>query len=240
MAGALLGAALSAGVGAYNSHQSGKKMEKASRLAAEQQNTAIERGLNESGGYYTEGQNYLAPFREQGVESGEWLGKTLYGSADEQAAALEKYKGNPSYALGTAAIDDAVRLTNDASAGAGQYRSGARIEELGKRMAGMRLQDYNTNWLQPLTSMYGTGANVGVASANMASQHGRDILGARTGQGTAQASGTMGAANANAAGNLGAANYLAYGAGQLGKTDFSKFFKPPASTSSSGTGKLPF
>ena len=235
MVGSLISTALplvAQGVGAWfggnAARKAGKDQERAAYEAARLQQEAIEKGIGEFGRYYGDAQgsvNQLAPY-VKGDDG--WLGKTLYGSPEEQAAALAKYQGNPSAALFEAAKEDAVRRTAGQWSSQGLGRSGAAVEDLGRRLSGMALEDYNKNWLTPLTGMYSTGAQSAGTAANIGSRNamtaGDAILRARTGQGGAAASGVIGAANARTAGNLGSSNYLANFLGSASKMDFSRMF----------------
>ena len=214
--------------GSNASQKAGKDQERAAYEAARLQQEGIEKGIGEYGRYYDEAQgsvNQLAPY-VKGDDG--WLGKTLYGSPEEQAAALGKYQGNPSAALLEAAKEDAVRRTAGQWSSQGLGRSGAHVEDLGRRLSGMALEDYNKNWLTPLTGMYSTGAQSAGTAANIGSRNaiaaGDAMLRARTGQGGAAASGAIGAANARTAGNLGANNYLMNFLGSASKMDFSNMF----------------
>ena len=225
--------------GANAARKSSKDQERAAYEAARLQQEGIEKGIGEFGGYYDDANasiNHLTPYMKG--DDG-WLGKTLYGSPEEQAAALSKYQGNPSAALFEAAKEDAVRRTAGQWASQRMGQSGAHVEDLGRRLSGMALEDYNKNWLTPLTGMYSTGAQASANAANIGSRNamaaGDAILRARTGQGTAGASGVIGASNARTAGNLGANNYLQSFLGSASKMDFSKMFGGGGGSTQPGT-----
>lgn len=228
MAAALIGGALAAGASIYSANKGADAAEKAAR----QQQAGIERGINETEGLYQEGQGYLAPYTESGAKYGSLLDDIIGVNGPEaQAKALEMYKSSPSSSLLDGVIEDAVRRTDNQFAAGGNANSGARIEALGRRTADLRLGDYN-NWQGLTKGMYDTGAGAAGAAASLANSRAGQVLGARTGQGTAAASGTIAGANANMAGMNAAGNYLAYAAGRPAANDFLKNFtgsKPAAS-----------
>lgn len=218
MAGSLLGPL----IGAAGSIFGASKAASSAKKAAAQQAAGIEKGIGESEGLYTESQNFLRPYVESGGEyAGLMRDITGLGGQEGSDRALGMYRGSPSAAL----LDDVKgevfrRGMNTFAASPQGANSGRTIEDLSRRLSDVTLNDYY-KWQDLGKDMYGTGANAANAAANVAANRGQQILGARTGQGTALASGTAAGGLYDAAGTAGAANYLA---NALGRTDFSKYF----------------
>jgi hypothetical protein len=236
MAAALIGGAIAAGASIYGAN----KAAKSAKDAARQQAAGIQKGIDESQGFYEEGQGYLAPYAESGAKYGSLLDDIIGVNGPEaQQAALAMYKSSPSSTLLDGAIAETVRTTGNQFSAGGGANSGARIRDLTERTAGLRLGDYN-NWQNLSKGMYDTGAGASTAAAGLAGQRAGQVLGARTGQGTAQASGTIGAANATMAGMNAAGNYLAYGLGKSGANDYlSKWMKPSGFQTANGWSTNP-
>lgn len=230
MAGSLIGAAIGAGASIYGA----SKQASAAKKAARQQQAGIERGINDSGQYYEEGQNYLAPYISAGAESADLL-RDIRGDngVERQNAALAMYQSNPSAQLLNDVNNEAVRRTIGTFAAGGNANSGAATEELGRRLSDIRLADYG-NWQNLSKDLYGVGASAASNSASLAQNRGDSILNARTGQGTARASGTVGAANAQAAGLSGATNWLSYATGR-NTNNFSDLFKTAGNVAPQGS-----
>lgn len=225
MAAALLTAAIGAGASMYGANKAASTAKK----AAAQQAKGIQQGIDDSSKFYTEGQNYLSPY----VQSGQQYAKLMQdiqglNGPEAQARALEMYRSSPSAALLGDVRGETFRRGMNTWAANGGANSGRAMEDLNRRMSDVTLNDYY-QWQGLGKDMYGVGANAAGAAGNLAMARGRDILGARTGQGTATASGTAAAGLYNAAGAAGAGNYLANFAG---KTDFSKMFNASPSPTS--------
>lgn len=217
-AAALIGSSLiGAGASIYGSNRASR----AARDAANQQAAGIERGINETEGLYREGQGYLAPYVERGATYGNLLDDIIgINGPEAQARALEMYKSSPSASLLDAARADTIRRTDNQFAASGGANSGARLLELGRRTSELDLANYN-QWQNLPMGMFNTGVNAAGAAAGMAGQRAGQVLGARTGQGTALASGTIGAANANLAGLNSSTNYLQNLLGRASTMDLS-------------------
>ena len=223
MAAALLGAALGAGASIYGANKAADTAKK----AAKQQQKGIQQGIDESQGYYDTSQNYLSPYVNQGqAYSTQMANIAGLNGAEGGANALEAYRNNPSAALLKGVQDETFRRGLNTWAAAGGANSGRAVEDLSRRMSEGSLQDYY-QWQGLNNNLYGTGANAAGAAANLAANRGNPILGARSGQGTAAASGTAAGGLFQAAGMNNAANYLANAAG---KTDFSKLFQTAPTT----------
>lgn len=180
----------------------------AAKDAAAQQKKWIDRGLAESGTLYNTAQNYLAPFIQSGQGANTLLNDILgLNGPEAQQAALLKYQGSPSANLLKQVQEEALRRTAGQWAAEGGYKSGGMIQDLARRQSDIALGDYN-NWQGLATGLLNVGANAAGSASNLAYNRGRDILGARTNQGTALASGTIGGANAMIGGLFGAGNYL--------------------------------
>lgn len=231
MAAALLAAGIGAGASIYN----GRQQAKASKRAVAGQEASVERGVNESGVLYNQGQGYLAPYVDAGSGSLDLL-RDIRGDngVERQNGALQMYRTNPSAQLLDDVNNEAVRRTIGTFSANGNANSGAATEELGRRLSDIRMADYG-NWQNLSNGMMNTGFNAANQSAGFANNRGETILGARTGQGLARASGIVGAANASAGGFNGAANWLNYGLGRSGN-DFSNLFGKGYSGSLSGGG----
>lgn len=241
LAAAVIPAVIGAGASIYGAN----KAASTAKSAARQQASGIERGIDESAGFYDEAQNYLAPYTASG-EQYRGLMDDIVGLGGQEGSdrALAMYRGSPSAALLEDVKGETFRRGMNTFAASPQgANSGRTIEDLSRRMSDVTLNDYY-QWQGLGKDIYGTGANAANASANLASNRGGQILGARTGQGTAQASGTAAAGLYNAAGMSGAGNYLA---NALGKTDFSQMFNSqsaspymmPGMSPSSITGRYP-
>jgi len=221
MAGSLLAAAIGAGASLLG----GKMQSDAAKAAAKQQQKAISQGITESQPYFEQGQNYLKPYIGAGTDS---LGiiNDIQGlnGPEAQAKALEMYKSNPSAALLTDVNNEAVRKTIGAHAADGSGNSGSATVDLAQRLSANTLNDYY-NWQNLSSGLVNTGANAAGAGANLSQNYGDTILNARTGQGTAAASGTVGASNAQVGGMMGATNWLSYLSGQNGN-DLTKAISP--------------
>ena len=219
-AAALIGSAIiGAGSSIYNSNRAAN----AAREAGRQQAAGIERGINESGDIYEQGQNYLSPYVESGATYARLLDDIIGTNGPEaQAAALQMYKSSPSASLLDAARAETIRRTDNQFAAGGGANSGARITELGRRTADLDLANYH-QWQNLPMGMFNTGVNAAGAAAGLAGQRSGQVLGARSGQGTALASGTIGAANAQLAGFNTANNYLQYAL--RGSNDLSRGFQ---------------
>lgn len=213
-AAALLG---SAAIGAGASIFGANKAAKSAREAAALQQQGIETGINQSQPYYEQGQNFLAPYVKQGQQTGNLLNDIIgLNGPDAQARALGMYKSSPSANLLENARAEAIRSGQGQFASRGLLRSGALTEDLARRTSDLDLTDYY-KWQGLGENTFNTGANAASRASGLAIDRGDTILGARTGQGTAAASGTIGAANANIAGLGGANNWLQYAAGRIGQ-----------------------
>lgn len=218
MALGILGSLIGAGASIYGSSRASRAAER----AAAQQAAGIERGINETEGLYREGQNYLSPYVEGGAIYGQLLDDIIGVNGPEaQGRALAMYKSSPSATLLNDARAETIRRTDNQFAASGGANSGARITELGRRTADMDIANYN-QWQSLPMGMFNTGANAAGAAASLAGQRSGQVLGARTGQGTALASGTIGAANAELGGLYNATNWLNYGLQQAGRNDLSR------------------
>lgn len=218
-AAALIGSSL---IGAGASIYGSNKASKAAERAAAQQAAGIERGINETEGLYREGQGYLAPYVEGGAIYGQLLDDIIGVNGPEaQAKALEMYKTSPSATLLDAAREDVIRRTDNQFAASGGANSGARLTELGRRTADLDLANYH-QWQNLPMGMFNTGANAAGTAANLANSRSGQVLGARTGQGTALASGTIGSANAQLAGLNAGTNYLQNLLGRSSTMDLSR------------------
>lgn len=227
MAASLIGAALGAGASIFGAN----KAASTAKSAAKQQAKGIQQGIDESAGLYTDAQNFLAPYTASGQRYGTLMDDIVgLNGPEAQARAKTMYESNPSSNLLGDVKDETFRRGMNTWSAAGGANSGRAMEDLSRRMSDVSLNDYY-QWQGLGKDMFGTGANAANASANLASNRGQQILGARTGQGTALASGTAAGGLYNAAGMAGAGNYLA---NFLGKTDFSKYFQPTP-----GTGAIP-
>lgn len=217
-AAALIGSSL---IGAGASIYGSSKASKAARDAAAMQAAGIERGINETEGLYREGQGYLAPYVERGAVYGQLLDDiTGINGPEAQARALEMYKSSPSATLLNDARAETIRRTDNQFAASGGANSGARLTELGRRTADLDLANYY-NWENLPKGMFNTGVNAAGAAAGLAGQRAGHVLGARTGQGTALASGTIGSANAQLAGLNSSTNYLQNLLGRASTMDLS-------------------
>ena len=226
----LIGALVGAGASIYSAN----KAASAAKKAAKQQAAGIQRGIDESAGLYETGQNYLSPYVESGQRYA-GLMDDIVGIGDP-GNALETYRSSPSAALLEDVKGETMRRGMNTWAASGGANSGRAMEDLTRRMSDVTLQDYN-NWRNFGQGIYGVGANAAGQASGLAMQRGRDILGARTGQGTATASGTAAGGLYNAAGMNAAGNYLA---NALGKTDFSQFFKTAPNVLPGGVGAHPY
>lgn len=221
------GAAISAGAGIYGANkasQSAGEAGDAARLAAYQQQQGIKKGLRQSEPYYQEGQNYLASHVTAGTQSAELIEDIIgLNGPEAQERARAMYETNPSNVLLQNALAEIARRTGGEFAAAGLGNSGAKATAMWERSAPMVLENFR-NWQGLSESAAGRGAQTSSVAANLAQQRGQNVLAARTGQGVAGASGTIGAANADMAGQLASNNYLMNTAGRLSETDWSKLF----------------
>jgi hypothetical protein len=216
-AAALLG---SAAIGAGASIYGANKASKASKDAAAQQSAGIEQGINQSQPYYEQGQNFLAPYVQGGQESSELMNDIIgLNGPEKQQRALGMYQSSPSANLLKQAQEEALRQTAGKWASGGGWRSGGAIQDLARRQSDLSLGDYY-NWQGLGQGLYNTGANAAGQASNLASGRGNTILGARTGQGLVNASGTIGSANAQLGGMFGANNYLQNFLGKAGQNDW--------------------
>lgn len=217
MALGLVAALAGAGASIYGAN----KASKAAKDAANMQAAGIERGINETEGLYREGQGYLAPYVEGGAIYGQLLDDIIGVNGPEaQAAALQMYRNSPSATLLNDARAETIRRTDNQFAASGGANSGARLTELGRRTADLDLANYH-QWQNLPMGMFNTGANAAGAAASLAGQRSGHVLGARTGQGTALASGTIGSANAQLAGLNAGTNYLQNLLGRASTMDLS-------------------
>ncbi len=250
-AAALLGsAAIGAGASLYSSNKAAKAQKQAgamgadaARQAAAQQQASIDRGISESQPYYQQGQNYLSPYVQAGQQSSDIMNDIIgLNGPEKQQAALGMYKSSPRANLLQQARDEAVRRATGEYAARGMSRSGALTQDLAERTSAMDLDQYG-QWENLNSGLFNTGANAASAAGNMAVNRGNTVLDARTGQGTAGALGTMGAANYTIGGNIGASNanmagmngvnnWLQFAAGGAGQNDWLKNF---GSTTTPGT-----
>ena len=198
---------VSAGLGIASSIFGGNSAAKSAKKAAAQQEAAIGRGISESGQYYDTAQGFLSPYTEMGTSSASLLQDIIGTNGPEkQAAALAMYQSSPSASLLKTAREEAVRGSIGKYASGGLSRSGAFTEDLARRTSDMDLANYG-NWENLSKGLLNTGANAAGQASSLASGRGSDILNARTAQGTARASGTIGGANAQIAGFQGMNNY---------------------------------
>ena len=229
----LIGALVGAGASIYGANKAASSAKKAAR----QQAAGIQRGIDESGGLYETGQNFLSPYVQQGERYAGLMDDIIgFDGPEAQENALEMYRGSPSARLLEDVKGETFRRGMNTWAAAGGANSGRSMEDLSRRMSDVTLQDYY-QWQGLGKDMFGIGANAAGQASNLAMQRGRDILGARTGQGTATASGTAAGGLYGAAGMNAAGNYLA---NALGKTDFSQYFKTAPSVLPGGVGAQPY
>lgn len=220
MAASLIAAGIGAAASIYGSSQASK----AAKNAAAAQSAGIQKGIDQSQPYYEQGQNYLSPYVSAGQQSNSLLQDiTGVNGPEKQQAALAMYQSSPSANLLKNVQDEALRQTAGKWASQGGYRSGGMIQDLSRRQSDLALGDYN-NWQGLSTGLANTGANAAGQASNLAANRGNTLLGAYTGQGTANASGIAGAGIVNAAGTLGAGNYLSNFLGKAGQNDFLKNF----------------
>jgi len=237
MVGALIGPAIGLGsslFGASRADKSADQAAAAAQYAAYQQQQGIKKGIKESTPFYEAGQNYLSPYVTAGTENNELL-RDIQGlnGPEAQQRALAMYESNPSNVLLKNSLAEIARQTGGELGALGLAHSGARTTETWNRSAPTILENYR-NWQGLAQQGAQTGASAGGVAAQLAQQRGQDILKARTGIGTAGASGTIGAANAQMAGTLAGNNYLMNAAGRVAGTDFSKFKFPSFGTDWAG------
>lgn len=211
---------VSAGLGIASSLIRGNQASKAAKQAAAQQERAIQQGISESGTYYDNAQSFLSPYTEMGTSSASLLQDIIgQNGPEKQAAALAMYKSSPSASLLNDARAEAVRGTVGKYASDGLSRSGALTVDLARRTSDMDLANYG-NWENLSKGLLNTGSNAAGQASNLASGRGSDILNARTAQGTARASGTVGAGNAQLGGFQGAQNYAQNFLGRMSQNDW--------------------
>jgi hypothetical protein len=216
IAAAVIPAVIGAGASIYSANQAASSAKKAAR----QQAKGIQQGIAESEPLYTEAQNYLSPYVQSGQEYA-GLMRGVQGLDEESAAsARAAYDRSPSARVLEDTKAETFRRGMNTWGAAGGGNSGRAMEDLSRRTSDVALGDY-WKWAGQGMGMYGTGANAANAASNLASNRGQQLLGARTGQGTALASGTAAGGLYSAAGTSAAGNYLA---NALGKTDFSQMF----------------
>lgn len=240
MAGSFISAALPAALNVVGGIFGANTAANATKKAAAQQAKGIQQGITESEGYYNTGQNFLAPYVQSGQQEAKLL-QDVQGlnGPEAQAAALAKYRTSPSATLLGDVRDETFRRGMNTWAAQGGANSGRAMEDITRRMSDVTLNDYY-RWQDLGSNMYGIGANAAGAAGNLAAGRGRDILGARTGQGTAQGSGTAMGGLLTGAGIAGAGNVLA---NFMGKTDFSKMFNtgtPTTPTNNVYPGSNPY
>ena len=220
MIGTATAALVSAGIGAGASMYSANKAAKAASKASGQQVKAINQGIDESGKFYDTAQGFLSPYVDMGTDSASLLQDIIGQNGPErQKAALAMYQSSPSASLLNNARNEAVRSTIGKYASGGLSRSGALTQDLAERTSAMDLANYG-NWENLSKGLLNTGANAAGSASSLASGRGSDILNARTAQGTARASGTVGSANAQLAGFQGAQNYLQNFMGKASQNDW--------------------
>jgi len=237
MVGSLIGPAIGLGsslFGASRADKSADQAAAAAQYAAYQQQQGIKKGIKQSEPYYQAGQNYLSPYVTAGTEDTELL-KDIQGlnGPEAQQRALAMYRSSPSSNILQDVLGETARRTAGEFSAGGLYRSGAMGTELGRRLSDLNLGNYG-NWQNLAVQGAQTGASAGSVAGQLAHLRGKDILAARTGMGTAGASGTIGAANAQMAGTLAGNNYLMNAAGRVAGTDFSKFRFPSFGTDWAG------
>lgn len=152
----------------------------------------------------------------------------------------ENYFANFQNSPGFAALQKAgVDTISGSKAAGGMLRSGGTLKDL--NTYGMRLQnDFFSQELDRLKGAMQAGDTARTNAASLAQKGGSDYLSAystlgsklmdagkvkldaRTAQGNAAASGTIGGANANLAGDAGSMNYLQNALGKLSQVDFKK------------------
>lgn len=216
MAASLIGAALGAGATIFGAN----KAASTAKSAARQQAKGIQQGIDDSAGFYDAAQNYLAPYTASGQRYADLMDNIVgLNGPGGQTEALGMYRGSPSAQLLNDVKGETFRRGMNTWSAAGGGNSGRAIEDLSRRMSDVTLNDYY-QWQGLGKDMYGTGANAANASANLASNRGQQILGARTGQGTARASGTAASGLYSGAGLAGAGNLLGNFLGNKKSTDF--------------------
>ena len=225
MFGTATAAVIGGALGAGGSILGGQMAARGARDAARTQARGIDRGIEESAGHYTEAQNFLSPFATSGQRYGSLMDDIMgLNGPEAQARARQMYESNPSAALLGNVRDETFRRGMNTWAAAGGGNSGRAMEDMTRRMSDVTLNDYY-RWQDAGQGMYRIGATAAGPAASIAAGRGRDILGARTGQGTALASGAAASGLYTAAGMTGAGNYLG---NMLGRTDFSKMFNTGA------------
>ena len=213
---ALASAAIGAGASIYSANKAGK----AANKAAARQEAAINQGLSDSGKLYDTAQGFLTPYTKMGTDQASLLQDiTGVNGPEAQQRALGMYQSSPSASLLNNARDEAVRASVGAHAARGLSRSGALTQDLAERTSAMDLANYG-NWENLSKGLLNTGANAAGQASTLASGRGSDILNARTAQGTARASGTVGGANAQLAGFNGMQNYAQNFLGRMSQNDW--------------------
>ena len=182
----------------------GSDAAKASRQGAAAQVAGLRQGEKS----IKEGIGYLQPYAETGKGGLNLLADALGVNGPEaQAAYFANFQTDPGY---IAERDAGVAAVEQGAASGGALRSGGTLkalQEYGQRFMRQSFLDR----LNALTGVSGQGLTAAGGQAELQ----RDIAGIRSGIGTAQASGIVGAANAKTAG---ATNLFNAGVGLLGST----------------------
>lgn len=159
----------------------------------------VTQGIDESQGFYDQGQNYLAPYQQMGGRSATLMEDiTGINGPEAQQSALAMYRSNPSAEIMSGVRDQAIRSTMGSAAAGGLSGSGSTTTALARRLSDLELGDFN-NWSTRAGGMAQMGLQAATGGASLAGQRAGSILGARS------ALGSAGAASAMTQGNAGIA-----------------------------------
>ena len=209
-----IGASLIGGRAARRQQQAGIN---AANEAEARYRADIDRGIAESGEFYDQGQNFLAGMRQRGDRNADLLDDiTGLNGPEAQQNALAMYRNNPSAALLGTAREDAIRRTLGSAAASGLSGSGSAAMALARRTGDMDLQDFY-GWQANPRQMAGAGMQANALAAQLATQRGGQIMGARSSLGQAGAGASLMRGNAQIAGIGAQGQAMGAGIGQLGQ-----------------------
>jgi hypothetical protein len=168
----------------------------ASQEASSQQVAAQQAALQQQQGFFNTAQSALSPYISGGQQYGSVL-SSLLTPGPNQTAALSQI---PGYQFAQDWGQKAVQnLGTTTGLGGNTLAAGANYA------TGLAQQNFG-NLINPLISLYGTGAQAAGALAGSAGQFSGQATNTLTGIGQAQAAGTLGSANALAGGVNGIGN----------------------------------
>lgn len=220
--GAAIGGILG-GVGGALSGDSTAASAAAARRAAALQAQSAKKGVQIVKNSRDTSVGYLRPYSQTGVTANTTLSDALgLNGRDAQSSYYDNFQTDPGY---LATRDAGISGIESNRASSGLLRSGGTLKAL--QDYGMRLmQGQYQDRLNKIAGLNTQGQNAAAQEGQFTTTAGNEMATLKANQGTALASGVVGAANANTAGTQNMLNMAGYGAGiaARGGNDLANYF----------------